>query len=174
MKKIAKIGMAALVAAAMAMSFMACNGDVAEEDAAEDVILQSQEYNISSPDEKWNANKTDDDAGDESDGVIAQVYLSNNATLKYKYLVAEVEQPANVAAFGEDAWSSLWCMDHTNWGWHSTNNNGTESIIVLDVSDIVGKESTIGMQLKFASSSDMTGTLTITKLYTTNVDPTAE
>lgn len=28
MKKIAKIGMAALVAAAMAMSFMACNGDV--------------------------------------------------------------------------------------------------------------------------------------------------
>lgn len=29
MKKIAKIGMAALVAAAMAMSFMACNGDVA-------------------------------------------------------------------------------------------------------------------------------------------------
>jgi hypothetical protein len=30
MKKIAKIGMAALVAAAMTMSFMACNGDVAE------------------------------------------------------------------------------------------------------------------------------------------------
>lgn len=31
MKKIAKIGMAALVAAAMAMSFMACNGDVPED-----------------------------------------------------------------------------------------------------------------------------------------------
>ncbi len=167
MKKIAKIGMAALVAAAMAMSFMACNGDVPGEDAAEDVILSSKVYDISSPDEYC-------DAGDESNSVIAKVYLSDNATLKYKYLVAEVEQPANVAAFGEDAWSSLFCMDHTVWHWYSTNNNGTESIIVLDVSDIVGKESTIGMQFKFASSSDMTGTLTITKLYTTNVDPTAE